>query len=481
MTCRAAITLFIISVVSPCLAISRQRAKIKIACIGASITYGSRLKNPVKDSYPGQLQTRLGNTYEVKNFGVAGCTMLNRGDKPYRDTREYREALAYLPDIVTIDLGGNDSKAINRVHLNDYKSDCMEIVASFANLPSHPRIILMTPVVSFVADTSGIWDPVIVKNIIPRLREVAFEHRLELFDPHPLMTGKPALMPDRIHPDSLGSSFIAKGLFDLIHTKRDTAYNIFEQLPSGKIISSFYGYACADFTFNGRSCKVVQPKHPAVHHPWIWRARFWGHEPQTDIALLERGFHVVYCDVAELLGNNECTGIWDHFYELMHSAGLAKKAALEGMSRGGIYVFNWAAVNPKKVACIYADNPLLNLNVYANQMLPIKGKNDLTAMFEAFKKDYGLVSDEAVKNFKQGPIESIHEIVKGHYPILIVCADADEMVSPAENTYLFEEKINKLHGNIRVIHKPGFKHHPHSLPDPTPIVDFVVNAQNKVF
>ena len=32
----------------------------------------------------------------------------------------------------------------------------------------------------------------------------------------------------------------------------------------------------------------------------MWRARFWGHEPQTDIDLLEKGFHIVYCDVADL-------------------------------------------------------------------------------------------------------------------------------------------------------------------------------------
>ena len=32
------------------------------------------------------------------------------------------------------------------------------------------------------------------------------------------------------------------------------------------------------------------------------RARFWGHQPQTDIALLEQGFHIAYCDVADMYG-----------------------------------------------------------------------------------------------------------------------------------------------------------------------------------
>jgi alpha-beta hydrolase superfamily lysophospholipase len=162
---------------------------------------------------------------------------------------------------------------------------------------------------------------------------------------------------------------------------------------------------------------------------------------------------------------------------MMRGTGLSEKAVMVGMSRGGVYVFNWAAVNPGKVACVYVDNPLLNINVWAEEMLrlPEDKKNE---MFEAFKKDYNLITSEQVHNFHEGPIESVKQIIKGHYPILIVCADEDEAVSPAENTNLFEKKVKAQNGNILVIHKPGFKHHPHSLPDPTPIVDFIVKAVN---
>ncbi len=63
-------------------------------------------------------------------------------------------------------------------------------------------------------------------------------------------------------------------------------------------------------------------------------ARFWGHEPQADSVLLTKGFHVVYCDVAEMFGNEKCMGIWDRFYKALRSAGFAKKAAMFGFSRG---------------------------------------------------------------------------------------------------------------------------------------------------
>jgi len=441
--------------------IAQAGAKIKIACIGASITYGARLNNPAKESYPAQLQTMLGDRYEVHNYGVSGCTMLRKGNLPYWNTPAYQAALAYNPDMVTIDLGGNDSKLINRIYLDDYKKDCRDMVQSFAALPAHPRIILLLPVVSFVTDTTGVWDPVIVNQIIPLTREVAYEDKRELFNTHPLLIDKPRLMPDKIHPELAGTTIIAKNLYEIISAKRDTAYTIFDKISFSKTYSSFHGYQCADFVFSGRNCKVVQPKIAAKDHPWVWRA------------LLERGFHIVYCDVVELLGNPASISLWNDFYALLHRAGLSKKAVMEGMSRGGVYVFNWAAVNPHKVACVYVDNPLLNINVWAMQMLQLPGKND---MFEAFKKDYDLTTAEQVQQFRGGPIELVKQIVKGHYPILILCADEDEAVPPDSNTNLFEKKINALHGNIRVIHKPGFKHHPHSLPDPTPIVDFIVKA-----
>jgi alpha-beta hydrolase superfamily lysophospholipase len=97
-------------------------------------------------------------------------------------------------------------------------------------------------------------------------------------------------------------------------------------------------------------------------------------------------------------------------------------------------------------------------------------------MFEAFKKDYNITTDEQVLGFKGSPVDKVEQIIKGKYPILILCADEDEAVSPEENTLLFEKRVKALNGNITVIHKPGFKHHPHSLPNPKPITDFILKG-----
>jgi lysophospholipase L1-like esterase len=450
------------------------KAVTKVACIGASITYGATVKNREQNSYPAQLQTMLGNKYQVNNYGVSSCTMLKHGDHSYWNTKEYQAALASKPNIVFIDLGGNDAKLVNRVYLNEYTADCKAMAAAFAALPTHPRVILLLPVVSFDKDTTGIWDPVIVNQVMPKMRQAAYDDKLEVIDIHSLLINHPELMPDKIHPDSAGSGIIARRLQDQLIAKRDTGFNIFKAIDQQKSEGQFYGYACADFMLNGHQCKVVKPKWSAPHHPWVWRARFWGHEPQTDIALLERGFHIVYCDVAELFGNAEAIAQWNQFYNELHHGGLAPKAVMEGMSRGAVYALNWAAVNPNKVACVYIDNPLLDMKSWPaglGKVVPASPDE-----FKQFKDDYHLETEEQVRNFKGSPIDKIAQIVKGHYPILILCADADEAAIPAENTLPFEKQAKELGGNITVIHKPGFKHHPHSLPKPTPIVEFILNS-----
>lgn len=452
-----------------------QSPKIKVACIGASITYGATIENREQNSYPAQLQKMLGATYEVKNFGVSGCTLLKKGNLPYWNTPQYKEALALQPDIVIIDLGGNDSKLINRNYLLEYESDYHDLIASFAQLPSHPRIVLLLAMTSFVTDTTGIWEPVITKQINPRIQQVAYKDGVEVIDMHSSFMDKAALVPDKIHPNAEGAGIMAKRVYDVLIQKKDSSFDLSSSLPQPERITSFYGYPCANFKFENRDAKVVKPKVIAEGKPWVWRARFWGHEPQADIALLEQGFHIVYCDVAELFGNSEAIGIWNKFYDLLTKGGLSKKAALEGMSRGAVYAFNWAAANPTKVSSVYVDNPVLDLKSWPGDMgRPIRSKPE----YEQFKKDYQL-TDEQVKTFAGSPIDKTAEIVKGKYPILILCADADEAVAPGENTVPFEQEIKALHGDITVVHKPGFKHHPHSLPNPGPIVNFILNATYK--
>src|SRR5579872_293074 len=107
--------------------------------------------------------------------------------------------------------------------------------------------------------------------------------------------------------------------------------------------SDFYGFDRYDFQVDGKNVLVVVPKRMAPGKPWAWHGEFFGHKPNPDIALLGRGFHVVYMGVQNMLGSPEAVAHWNVFYrELTEKYGFAKKAALVGLSRGGLYCYNWA-------------------------------------------------------------------------------------------------------------------------------------------
>ncbi|MEE1145737.1 MAG: sialate O-acetylesterase, partial [Bacteroidaceae bacterium] len=57
--------------------------KIKVACVGNSITYGTGVADREVNAYPVKLQGMLGDAYEVGNFGKPGATLLNKGHRPY--------------------------------------------------------------------------------------------------------------------------------------------------------------------------------------------------------------------------------------------------------------------------------------------------------------------------------------------------------------------------------------------------------------
>jgi pimeloyl-ACP methyl ester carboxylesterase len=231
------------------------------------------------------------------------------------------------------------------------------------------------------------------------------------------------------------------------------------------------GFDRYDFSVDGRDCFVVAPKKAAPGHPWIWRTEFFGHEPQADLALLAKGFCAVYIDVQNMYGSPTAMKHMDAFYDLLtEKHGLSKKTVLEGFSRGGLFAFSWAALHPDRVACIYVDAPVCDFKSWPGG----KGKGAGSAGdWQNLLKVYGLTESEALA-YRGNPIDNLAPLAKAHIPLLHVVGDADDVVPLAENTAIVEKRYRKLGGSITVIVKPGVGHHPHSLVDPKPIVDFVL-------
>jgi len=235
--------------------------------------------------------------------------------------------------------------------------------------------------------------------------------------------------------------------------------------------SAWKGHDRYDFAHDGRKCIVVTPKSPSASRPWIWRARFFGHQPQADLALLAKGFHLAYMDVAGLFGSPKAVAHWGAFHKLLTTKhGLSSRPALEGMSRGGLIIFNWAAANPTKVACIYADAPVCDFVSWPGGRGAGKGA---ASAWRACLEAYGLTEKQALA-YEKNPIDNLAPLAKARVPLLHVVGADDKVVPVAENTTIVEMRYKELGGSIRVISKPACGHHPHSLEDPAPIVEFIL-------
>lgn len=188
-----------------CMTIFAQ--KVKVACIGNSITYGYTIENRDKDSYPAQLQALLGEGYDVQNYGNCGKTAQNDADDPYTKCPEYQQAKDFLPQIAVIKLGTNDSKPQNWVGVERFIKDLEALAVEFENLPSKPKIIICLPAKAYKV-AWRIRDEVI-QQLLPAIKKLAKKHHWPLINLYKKTSGKPELFPDGIHPNAEGAGIIA--------------------------------------------------------------------------------------------------------------------------------------------------------------------------------------------------------------------------------------------------------------------------------
>ena len=229
------------------------------------------------------------------------------------------------------------------------------------------------------------------------------------------------------------------------------------------------GFDRYSFDYQGVPSMVVAPETALPHRPWIWRARFWGHEPQLDIALLEQGFHLVYHDVSNLFGSTMAVSRWNDFYHFLTAEyNFHPKPVLEGMSRGGLIIYNWAIANPGKVSCIYADAPVLDIRSWPGGKFNGKGSpNDWKKCLEVWGLDENTVENTPLIK------DQLKPLADAQVPLIHICGDADAVVPVEENTHPLLEAYEALGGKIEVILKAGVGHHPHSLSSPIPLLKFI--------
>ena len=204
--------LLIMSLLSAAPFIARGVNKIRVACVGDSITEGFGREDP--RSYPSALQEVLGDDYYVMNFGRGGTTLLSTGDFPYLSCEQYRSSLEADADVVLIMLGTNDGKSFNWVTGKNegFGDELKALVNTYRSLPSHPVVYIMTSPTAFLETFSIV--PENVDLIASLQRGVAEELDCPLIDMHALTADKSSWFSDNIHPTEYGYSMFAEIIAD---------------------------------------------------------------------------------------------------------------------------------------------------------------------------------------------------------------------------------------------------------------------------
>ena len=240
--------------------------------------------------------------------------------------------------------------------------------------------------------------------------------------------------------------------------------------------SDWKGFTRHDFQLPGTQADaiLVTPQKAAKGKPWIWRARFWGHQPALDLALLERGYHLAYVNIGNLFGNDTAMKRGAELHEFLTSKfHLSQKPILEGMSRGGLFIFNFAAKNPDKVTAIYGDNPVCDFKSWPGGQNGKPSKGD----YERCLKAYGLTTEQT-KDYPQISDPIFAGKLKG-IPVALVIGTADQVVPPHENAERVAANLTKLKSPVKVWRKPGLGHHPHGLSPVEPLLEFLLKAEGR--
>ncbi|WP_439482075.1 GDSL-type esterase/lipase family protein [Cyclobacterium plantarum] len=180
---------------------------VKVACVGNSITEGPGRNHP--DSYPLQLQKKLGKAYLVKNFGVSARTLMKKGDFPFWNEPQFEQVKEFEPDILVVKLGTNDSKPHNWIHKESFIEDYVAMIETYKkHMPASGKIYICLPVPVF-EDNYGITEKIIVEEMVPLIKEVAMKTGSMVIDLHSALAPHAELFPDGVHPNKKGAKILA--------------------------------------------------------------------------------------------------------------------------------------------------------------------------------------------------------------------------------------------------------------------------------
>ena len=379
--------------------------KIKVACVGDSITAGSGIKNQQMDSYPAILAEMLGKAYDVRNFGASGRTLLKKGDNPYANDSNFKKALEFNPNIVIIKLGTNDSKPQNWKHKEEFKGDMLEMIAAFQALESKPEVILCTPML-VVKSAWGITEDVVKTEVIPLIKEIAAEKNLRLIDFHTAFANNAEMIPDGVHPNEAGALKMAEIAYKILTGKDAPAL----AEPRGKF-SEIEDWKRLDFPYQRRDIVVVFPKNQNENKNWVWLVDNFSSLSERNKQALNDGKTLVWADASIWWGGQPSMRWAFEFHTYMREKlNLANAAEMEACGIGAMFALYWTDNSTDKIASLYFENPICDIAKFPD-------RNNEKQLNEFLKK--WRISKEDLENPKTNIFNDLSKIAKAGIKITI--------------------------------------------------------------
>lgn len=248
--------------------------------------------------------------------------------------------------------------------------------------------------------------------------------------------------------------------------------------PDGETVE-WYGFTRHNFELDGHKAFIVEPRFASPGLPWSWCTQ-WAEAfvPRTPaLKLLERGFHHVHIDLFETRMNPEGIKIAKKFYDLLQSLGFNSKAALIGMSYGGLFSLRWAEEYPETVGAVYLDAPVTDLGFCCDRDATNaleKNLENLAHEAQINADAYGVETQE-LHAHPLSPNNNFQKIAAAKIPILCLRSGQDLTVNPVTNSDTFAERVTAAGGNFQMVDRPLNGHHPHGLDDPQALAEFILN------
>ncbi len=237
------------------------------------------------------------------------------------------------------------------------------------------------------------------------------------------------------------------------------------------MINEWNGFRAEQFMFEEHLATVVFPKEETKCGGLALKTEYQNAFPEAaEIPLLTLGYHVCFIENDNRFGRIADLDRKARFVRyLQEKYGLRKKCVPIGFSCGGMIALYFAERYPELVSCLYIDAPVVNFMSWPCYFGRGEG-GDFAEILNALK----LPCVSELLAYREMPLDKIPSLIEKRIPAVMVSGDSDTVVPYHENGIFVERAYKEAALPFETYIKPGGNHHPHGLPDPTPVIDFIL-------